>query len=180
MSLELTGERVRARPWSADDIAHVWTLVQEQETMFGPPGLISSEEDARRWVDEQLAIQADPERTRFRFAVELTSSSAFIGGCRLHIEDGSNKMASIGMTLHKPSWGRGLGSELAQLLLRLAFEKLELHRVEALIEPTNARSLGLVRAMGFTHEGRLRERIFDARWIDTEVYSLLEHEWRAR
>ena len=103
-----------------------------------------------------------------------------IGGCRVHIEDTSNKMASIGMALQRPYWSKGFGTEVGELLLRLAFEQLGVHRIEALVEPLNARSLALVRKAGFTKEGLLRERILDEHWIDTEVWSLLEHEWRAR
>jgi RimJ/RimL family protein N-acetyltransferase len=180
MTLELTGERVRLRGWRADDAQKVWALVQEQETMFGPPGLINSLADADEWIGDQVRLQADPDRTRFRFAVELPSSSTFIGGCRLQVEDASNKMASIGLTLHKPHWGQGLGTEVVSLLLELAFDSLGLHRVEAMIDPGNERSQNLFKKLGFSREGLLRERIWEGRWLDTGVYSRLDHEWRAR
>ena len=177
---EFTSARVHARPWRAGDGPGVWMLVQNQETLFGPPGLITSLDDAERWVQQELADQAVPERIKYRFALELLEDDSLIGGCRVHFEDVSNKMASIGMALYKPYWSQGYGTEVGELLLHLAFEQLEVHRIEALIEPSNARSLALVRKAGFTREGLLRERILDEHWIDTEVWSLLEHEWRAR
>ena len=155
-------------------------LVQNQETLFGPPGLIASLDDAERWVQQEIADQAVPERIKYRFALELLEDDSLIGGCRVHFEDVNNKMASIGMALYKPNWSRGYGTEVGELLLHLAFEQLGVHRIEALIESSNARSLALVRKAGFTKEGLLRERILDEHWIDTEVWSLLEHEWRAR
>ena len=178
--LTFSSARVHAREWRDGDAAGVWTLVQDQETLFGPPGLIASLGEAETWVKQELADQSAPERTKYRFALELLENDALIGGCRVHFDDARNKMASIGMALHRPYWGQGYGAEVGTLLLRLAFEQLGVHRIEALIEPSNARSLTLVRKAGFTKEGLLRERILDEHWIDTEVWSLLEGEWRAR
>ncbi|MGZ4138509.1 MAG: GNAT family N-acetyltransferase [Actinomycetota bacterium] len=179
-ALELTSARVRLREWRADDATKVWALVEDQGNIFGPVGKIASLEDATRWVSNEVADQSAPDRTKYRFALELVGDGTLIGGCRVHIEDVSNKMASIGMALHHPHWGQGYGTEIGILLLQMAFEQLGVHRIEALVEPTNERSLGLVRRAGFTREGLLRERILDDRWIDTEVWSLLEREWRAR
>jgi ribosomal-protein-alanine N-acetyltransferase len=180
MTLELTGQRLRAREWRSDDAADVWRLVQDQETIFGPPGSIASSSDAQAWIANEVEEKTKPGRTRYRFALELLDDGRLIGGCRIHIEDANNKMASIGMALHRPYWRQGFGTEAATLAIGLAFEQLAVHRIEALVEPTNERSLGLVRKLGFTHEGLLRERILDEHWIDTEVWSLLEHEWPAR
>jgi RimJ/RimL family protein N-acetyltransferase len=180
MTLELTGERLRAREWRANDGPEVWRLVQDQNNIFGPPGFVASAGDAEMWVSNEVAHAGRIDRTRFRFALELLDGGRLIGGCRIHIEDVNNKMASIGMALHHPYQGQGYGTEAARLALGLAFEQLGIHRVEALVEPSNKVSLALVRKLGFTHEGLLRERIREGSWIDTEIWSLLDHEWRAR
>jgi RimJ/RimL family protein N-acetyltransferase len=179
-ALELSGERVRAREWRANDADKVWRLVQDQPNIFGRVGFITSLADAQEWLSKELADQAAPHRIRYRFALELLDGGTLIGGCRVHFEDVESKMASIGMALHRPYWGQGYGTEVGMLMLQMSFEQLHVHRIEALVEPTNERSLGLVRKAGFTREGLLRERILDEDWIDTEVWSLLEREWRAR
>jgi RimJ/RimL family protein N-acetyltransferase len=178
--LELSGPRVRAREWRADDADEVWRLVQDQPNIFGRVGSITSLADARGWLSQELADQAAPDRIKYRFALDLLDGATLIGGCRVHFEDVSNKMASIGMALHRPYWGQGYGTEVGMLMLQMSFEQLGVHRIEALVESSNERSLGLVRKAGFTREGLLRERILDEDWIDTEVWSLLEREWRAR
>ena len=179
--IELTGARVRLRGWRVDDAEKVWALVESQgRNIFGPPGEIASLEDAARWVTGEIAEQTSPERTKYRFALELVSDGTLIGGCRIHFEDVRNKMASIGMSLHRDYQGRGYGTEVGMLLLEMAFTQLDLHRIEAMIDPGNERSLALARRAGFVREGLLRERILEERWLDTEVHSLLEREWRAR
>jgi RimJ/RimL family protein N-acetyltransferase len=179
-ALELSGPRVRAREWRTGDADEVWRMVQDQPNIFGRVGSIASLADAERWVAQEVADKAVPERIKYRFALELLEDDTLIGGCRVHFEDVENKMASIGMALHRPYWGQGYGTEVGMLALQMSFEQLGVHRIEALVESSNERSLGLVRKAGFTREGLLRERILDEDWIDTEVWSLLEREWRAR
>jgi RimJ/RimL family protein N-acetyltransferase len=171
---------VRAREWRADDADEVWRLVQEQPNIFGRVGFITSLADTHGWLSKEVADQSAPDRIKYRFALELLNGGTLIGGCRVHFEDVDNKMASIGMALHRPYWSQGYGTEVGMLMLQMSFEQLGVHRIEALVESSNERSLGLVRKAGFTREGLLRERILDEDWIDTEVWSLLEREWRAR
>ncbi|HQY63454.1 MAG TPA: alanine acetyltransferase, partial [Polyangiaceae bacterium] len=54
-----------------------------------------------------------------------------------------------------------------------------LHRLQAAIQPWNARSVALVRRLGFRHEG-LARRYLDVGggWQDHEVYALTSEEWR--
>ena len=87
---EFSSARVRARPWRAHDAAAVWALVHDQETLFGPPGLIASLEDAEVWVEQELADQVAPERIKYRFALELLDNDALIGGCRVHFDEREN------------------------------------------------------------------------------------------
>ena len=66
-------------------------------------------------------------------------------------------------------------------LLNHAFRAMSLHRLEADIDPRNARSIRSVERLGFKLEGRLRERYVLAGEIqDSLIYGLLEPEWAAR
>jgi [ribosomal protein S5]-alanine N-acetyltransferase len=64
-------------------------------------------------------------------------------------------------------------------VVRLGFDELGLHRLEADIQPGNEPSRRLVRRNGFTCEGISRRFIrIDGEWMDHERWALTVDEWR--
>jgi ribosomal-protein-alanine N-acetyltransferase len=85
----------------------------------------------------------------------------------------------LGWILAPEFWRRGLMTEAARVVLRYCFSDMDIHRVEALIEPGNIASRGLVTKLGFIQEGSLlRDRIcVEGRFRSVLMYSLLRPEW---
>ena len=76
--------------------------------------------------------------------------------------------------------GQGYMSEGLALVLRVGFDSLRLHRIEANVQPANTRSISLVRRGGFTREGYSRRYVKIAgRWRDHERWALLVEDWRS-
>lgn len=74
--------------------------------------------------------------------------------------------------------GRGLMTAAVRLALRHAFGQLGLHRVEAAVRPGNARSIALLRRLGFRDEGLALDYIWvDGDWRDHERFALLRREF---
>ena len=94
---------------------------------------------------------------------------------------GAFHSAYIGYYALSPHAGRGYMAEGLELTLQFAFRVLRLHRVEINIQPTNERSIALVRRAGLTREGFSRRYVKIAgRWRDHERWALLLEDWRAR
>lgn len=69
---------------------------------------------------------------------------------------------------------QGLMHEGLTLVVRHAFRKLKLHRVEANIQPANAASIALVESCGFSREGYSPRYLKIAgRWRDHERWALI-------
>ncbi len=63
-------------------------------------------------------------------------------------------------------------------MTRFAFEVLDLHRLEADVDPRNARSIRALERAGFTREGHQRERYWQyGDWQDALLYGLLRRDW---
>jgi ribosomal-protein-alanine N-acetyltransferase len=86
--------------------------------------------------------------------------------------------AYLGYYAFTPHAGCGLMREGLTLVIDRCFGELRLHRLEANIQPTNGRSIALVRQLGFTQEG-LSPRFLKVggRWRDHERWALLADGW---
>lgn len=74
--------------------------------------------------------------------------------------------------------GKGIMSRALKLVLRNIFEEVKLHRVEANIQPTNTRSINLIKANGFSKEGfSPRYLNINGVWCDHERWALTYEDW---
>ncbi len=96
-----------------------------------------------------------------------------LGGCGLHRIDWAVRRFEIGYWLRPEALGRGVASEAAGLLTRLAFEQLGARRVEIRCDARNLKSRAVAERCGFELEGVLRCEALgvDGALRDTAVYS---------
>lgn len=90
--------------------------------------------------------------------------------------------AELGWVLDPAVHGRGLGTELAAELLRIAFDELGLRRVEAHCFADNVASWRVMEKVRMRREGYfVGESLHrSGRFLDGMSYGLLADEWRAR
>ncbi|MGH2889175.1 MAG: GNAT family N-acetyltransferase, partial [Solirubrobacteraceae bacterium] len=89
--------------------------------------------------------------------------------------------AYLGYAAGQPFAGQGYMREGIELVLQHAFTTLQLHRIEANIQPGNASSLALASGAGFSREGfSPRYLKIGGRWRDHERWAILVEDWRAR
>lgn len=126
--------------------------------------------------------QASGEVESFRgFLVVRRADLELAGVFNLsEIVRGALRSAYLGYYAFSPSTGHGYMSEGLQLVLASAFRDLNLHRVEANVQPRNARSLKLLERGGFVREGYSRRYLkIGGRWRDHVRMAILAEDWRA-
>jgi ribosomal-protein-alanine N-acetyltransferase len=124
-----------------------------------------------------------PQKEAFRgFLVCRNDTGAIAGVINLsQIYRGPFQSAYLSFYAMEGHQARGLMKEGLSLTLRVAFRKLRLHRLEANIQPGNARSRGLVKSLGFGLE-RYSPRYLKigGRWRDHERWAILREVWQAK
>lgn len=134
-------------------------------------------DEAAAMLDGILArAQLDP-RTEYYMAITLPGNEQQVAGfCRLAL-NGVNA-AKLGCALAPWAQGHGYAADANRALIGFGFGSLGLHRISAAAGPDNLPSIRLLKRLGFQHEGRIRDHVHTGgAWRDSELYSLLEHEW---
>lgn len=73
---------------------------------------------------------------------------------------------------------KGYMTEALKEVIDYGFGKLNLHRIQAMVDNSNTPSVRLLNRFGFTKEGTMREDyVVDGKNEDSDCYSLLLHEW---
>ncbi len=86
---------------------------------------------------------------------------------------GAFRSAYLGYYAFVPHAGTGRMKRAMALVIAKAFGELELHRLEANIQPGNTASIALVRSLGFRREGfSPRYLHIDGAWRDHERYAI--------
>jgi len=176
----LAGRRLALRGPRDDDIDAMFALFSDPEVMrywSRPP--MTARGEAEGYVAE--IGEAFAERSKLNWMVVRRADDVAIGTCTLFRFEPRHRRAEIGYALRPDHWGQGYAGEAVGLALDWAFRTLGLHRIEADIDPRNDGSRRLLQRLGFASEGRLRERYFVGDAVaDTELFGLLEQDWRGR
>ncbi|NOK22090.1 GNAT family N-acetyltransferase [Corallococcus carmarthensis] len=116
----------------------------------------------------------------FAYGVFSRDGTEVLGGTGLHPRVGEGAL-EIGYWIAERHTGRGLATEIAGALTRVAFELEGVRRVEIHCDPRNVRSAAVARRLGFTHEATLRQRLVapDGALRDTMIWTLLSGEYPA-
>lgn len=174
--------RLDLRPVTQDDFAAIYAYQRLPEVCrylyWGP-----FDEDESR-----ASIATKSARTTLResgdilqLAVVVRETGTLVGDVTFVWTSREHRQGGIGYVFNPEHSGRGYATEASRALLRLGFEELGLHRVQAELDGRNTASAKLLERLGMRREGHLRENEFlDGTWTDEVVYAMLAREWQAR
>ncbi|TYP89823.1 GNAT family N-acetyltransferase [Blastococcus xanthinilyticus] len=177
----LVGPRVRLRPWRAGDAPAVLAACQDPEI--------------QRWTQVPVPYRAEHAEG---FVGDVAPQTWAEGGALFAVEplDGGDLVGSMGLfppehgVAEAGYWtapahrGRGLTAEALGVLTDWALapaggHRVELHRVELLVDPANTGSRRVAEAAGFTAEGTIRRRFLHrGRPSDVILYARLTGDAR--
>jgi ribosomal-protein-alanine N-acetyltransferase len=183
----LFGRRVMLRPLAPNDFA-AWREVRVRNESWLVP-----------W--EPLRSEALPDPTRDRVAFEARCSARdrerssdhaypfgvfvdqrFAGEINLNnVTRGALQCATIGYWIDEAQAGKSYIAEAVVVVMKFAFDELQLHRLEICIVPRNTNSRRVVEKLRLRNEG-IAERYLEINgtWEDHVRYAITTEEWAAR
>jgi RimJ/RimL family protein N-acetyltransferase len=171
---QVTLRRITTEDWPA---VYSWSSLPElcRYRAWGP----DTEQQAREFT--QAAAQSWSQNPQTRYAYLACVDGEPIGTGEIAVRQALQRQGEVSYALHPERWGRGHGTAIGNELLRIGFTELGLHRIYGTCDPRNQGSAHVLRKIGMTYEGRLRHTmLIRDGWRDSEMFSILEDEWRAR
>ena len=172
----LPGPSILVREFRTSDVDDAFRVVGDARVTKFLSFDSRSYKQAAAMISAAIAITSDDPRSEYYLAIATPESNHLIGFIRLAL--GGVSAAKLGYAVAADYWGKGYATEAVRIILKFAFERLELHRVTAAIGPDNDASLAVVKKLGFLAEGRLRDHVFtNGAWRDSLLYSILSDDF---
>jgi RimJ/RimL family protein N-acetyltransferase len=129
---------------------------------------------------EDMDKDAEKYRNTFNFAIRARADDRFIGFIRLFDIYWTHGGGKVQLGIGDPNdRQRGYGREALRLILRYAFDEVNLYRVSAMTFEYNTAAIRFLAQAGFTIEVRRRQAINrDGRRWDVILMGLLREEWK--
>lgn len=174
----LETERLLLRRIDVNDAEEIFALRSNPETMkYIPRPLALTKEDAL----EHIAMIEDKivNNTGINWGITLKGNPKIIGIIGHYKIETENHRSEIGYMSFPESNGKGYMTEAIKAVLTYGFDQLNLHSVEAIIDPANSASERVLQKNGFVKEAHILENEFwDGKFLDTVIYSLLKRNFK--
>lgn len=169
----LESERLLLRQITNNDIQEVFELRSNPETMkFIPRPLVTNMDEAY----EHIKMIQDKIETNegINWAVTLKGEGKLIGIVGHYRIKWEHFRSEIGYMIAPEHSGKGIITEVVQLLIDYGFNHMKMHSLEAVIDPENHASARVLEKNNFVKEAHFIENEFyNGKFLDAAVYSLL-------
>lgn len=175
---ELVGQRVTLRRLREEDTGALYKAGNYAEIWPYMTSYMQSEDDMHNFVTSALAGYA--LGLEVPFVILDHESGSLVGSTRYLDISRVHRQLEIGFTWLTPSvWRTKVNTECKYLLMKYAFENLEMIRVQLKTDRRNTRSQQAIERLGAVKEGILRShRILPDGYVrDSVYYSVIQEEW---
>ena len=131
---------------------------------------------------EKIEKQMEETRSFFHFTLRAREDNRLLGLARIFRIDFHNGTGVLNLGIGNASdRRRGYGSDALELLLRYAFNDLNLHRLSVCPSADNLAYIQLLEKAGFVEEGRRSEAVYhDGSYWDEVLMGLLRAKWEKK
>ncbi|WP_020591484.1 GNAT family N-acetyltransferase [Kiloniella laminariae] len=174
----LLTSRLCLRPFQETDLPRFSAYRNQAEVARYQSWSTFAPEDVARFWQGQKDLAFNQNDSWFQIAVTGQNDGLLLGDIAVHFFD-QGRQAELGFTLDSAQQNRGYACEALKAVVELLFDRLDKHRLSAVIDSRNQAARKLLEKTGFRCEAHYRENIhFKGAWSDEYGYALLQSEWR--
>lgn len=168
---ELETDRLKFRRAGLNDIHELFALRSDSEIMkYIPRPLATTHEEIVEFLE--LTDQKISCNDLINWAITLKDDSKMIGTIGYYHIKPEHYRAEIGYMILPEFQNKGYITEAITEVVKYGFSKMELHSIEALIDPSNIASAKVLEKCNFVKEGHFKENeCYNGQFIDTIIYS---------
>jgi len=138
--------------------------------------LAQSEAEVLEQIREQIQAQDEGKMVVWAIADLDDTLIGLAGFWRMQLE---HQRTEVGYLFDAPYHGRGYATEALREVLNFGFSNMNLHKIEADVDPNNTASLRLLERFGFQKEAHFRQNsYFEGMFHDSCWFGLLREEWK--
>jgi len=169
----LSTERLLLRRITEEDADQIFFLRSDKQVLrYLDRDPITSINDALQWI---RMIDAGVRSNEFiAWAMSLKNEKDLVGTISFWNIRKEHYRSEIGYALHPSYQGKGLMQEAMAVVIYYGFKTMNLHSIEANVNPRNVPSIKLLEKNNFAKEAYHRENYFyDGKFLDSAIYSLI-------
>jgi RimJ/RimL family protein N-acetyltransferase len=141
-----------------------------------PPGTVERFSRFIAWTHHQ-----QESGRHLCFGIVPKGTALAVGLIQVRREGPRDSTAEWGFVIAQEYWGTGLFVRAAELALDFLFDQAGVHRLEARTVVANERGNGVLKKLGASRDGILREGLCrDGEYFDQALWSILAGDWAQR
>lgn len=174
----LETNRLLLRRVAETDVAEIMELRGNEQTMkYIPRPLVTNTDEALAHVT--MINNKIENNEGINWAITIKGNPKLIGIIGHYRIQPENYRCEIGYMILPEYWGKGIVTEAIKVVLEYGFEDLQMHSIEAVIDPENKASEQVLLKNGFVKEAHILENEFyGGKFWDTVIYSILKRNFK--
>lgn len=165
------------------EIPKLISWIEDKEFLLKWAGPSYKLESLEEQLKKEIVDMNKDNFTNLMFSAKAFEKNEIVGHIQLLGIDRENRSGRIGRAIvgKKENRSKGIGLQMINSMLEIAFNKLKLHRVDLGVFDFNISAIECYKKAGFIVEGRSREcRIINGKYWSLINMSILEDEYRRR
>ena len=170
----LETERILLRQLTMDDAGEIFFLRSDETVIrYLNKEPAKNKTEAEEFITRINKSINDNEAIMWAIALKENPSLCIGNICYWNIRK-EHYRAETGYVLHPNYRRKGIMKEVIKKIIDYGFSVMQLHSIDAVINPGNGASAALLESLGFIKEAHFKEDFFfNGKFWDTVIYSLL-------